>query len=85
VTLADTHSVEHLEVYLPALQRDHMPDIASPGVEDVDMRVVGEARPERVVGIEAVTAGGDRRRHELDAKGGRAWGVEVLHELPSPE
>src|SRR5262245_1585084 len=43
-----------------------MARIAALVVEEFDVRVLGEARLDRIVHIEAITSGGNRRRHELD-------------------
>src|SRR5688500_239750 len=84
VAITYAHFVEHLAVRLPAVWCDHMPDITALVVEELDVWVLRQQRLERSVGLEAVASGSDRRGHELDAKGRRAWIVEVLFEFPGP-
>src|SRR5712692_9028040 len=84
VAIAYVHLIEHLEVGLPALRRDHMADIAALVIEEFDVRILGEERLERVVGIEAIPSRGDGRRHELNAQRRGVGVVKILLEFPGP-
>src|SRR5712692_9306829 len=84
VAIAYVHLIEHLEVGLPALRRDHMADIAALVIEEFDVRILGEERLERVVGIEAIPSSGDGRRHELNAQRRGVGIVKILLEFPGP-
>jgi hypothetical protein len=54
VAIAYAHLIEHLEVRLPTLRRDHMAGIAALVIEEFDVRILGEERLECVVYIEAI-------------------------------
>src|SRR5215813_3828929 len=78
------HLIEHPEVRLPALRRDHMADIAALVIEEFDVWILGEKRLERVVCIEAIPSRGDGRRHELNAQCSGVGIVKILLEFPGP-
>ena len=42
LAIAYAHLIEHLEVRLPALRRNHMADIAALVIEEFDVRILGK-------------------------------------------